>query len=90
MTNGQFQLLHQKQQAQTTGASASGTNLHKAMFKKPTPHQLSEIKNKFASPTDDLLSPCSQKLNDHKSKLFQAKANPTKLSFQSKQLAEEF
>ncbi|CAG99747.1 Bns1/Spo12 [Kluyveromyces lactis] len=85
MTAGQFQPLHQKQDSQT-----ASTSLHKAMFKKPSPHQLSEMKNKFASPTDDLLSPCSQKLNDHRSKLFQAKSNPTKLNFQSKQLAEEF
>lgn len=47
--------------------------------------QKHKIKSKFASPTDRLLSPCSQKLNDHKSKLFVSKSNPTKLSFSRKQ-----
>ncbi|KAG0685598.1 hypothetical protein C6P41_004218 [Kluyveromyces marxianus] len=82
-TTEQFQPLHQKKQQETQFSSSS-------MFKKPSPHQISELKNKFASPTDEMLSPCSQKLNDHRSKLFQVKSNPTKLNFQSKQLEEEF
>lgn len=90
-TTEQFQPLHQKKQQETQFSSSVGaSSLHKSMFKKPSPHQISELKNKFASPTDEMLSPCSQKLNDHRSKLFQVKSNPTKLNFQSKQLEEEF
>ncbi|BAO41344.1 spo12 super family protein [Kluyveromyces marxianus] len=90
-TAEQFQPLHQKKQQETQFSSSVGaSSLHKSMFKKPSPHQISELKNKFASPTDEMLSPCSQKLNDHRSKLFQVKSNPTKLNFQSKQLEEEF
>lgn len=67
----------------------STTSLHKAIFKKHVTHgiqkvQKSKLRNKFASPTDRLLSPCSQKLNEHKSKLFVAKSNPTKLNFARK------
>ncbi|SMN20764.1 similar to Saccharomyces cerevisiae YHR152W SPO12 Nucleolar protein of unknown function, positive regulator of mitotic exit [Maudiozyma saulgeensis] len=40
-----------------------------------------KLRDKFASPTDTLLSPCSQKLNDHKTKFLLAKSNPTKLAF---------
>ncbi|CAI4500436.1 BDM_1a_G0022440.mRNA.1.CDS.1 [Saccharomyces cerevisiae] len=38
-------------------------------------------RQKFASPSDNLLSPCSRKLNDHKSKLFSAKSQPKTLEF---------
>ncbi|CCC70545.1 hypothetical protein NCAS_0F00610 [Naumovozyma castellii] len=69
--------------------------LHKSIFKrqilqKQTASHLNKhneiklklkLKNKFFSPTDKLLSPCSQKLTSHKSKLFTAKSNPTKLNF---------
>lgn len=45
-----------------------------------------QLRQKFASPSDSLLSPCSRKLNDHKSKLFAAKSQPKRLDFvQSKQ-----
>lgn len=62
------------------------SSLHKAMCKKRVTHgiqkiQKLKIRHKFASPTDRLLSPCSQKLNQHKAKLFVAKSNPTKLNF---------
>ena len=40
-----------------------------------------KLRNKFASPTDTLLSPISKKLNNHKTKFLLAKSNPTKLSF---------
>ncbi|CAB4254887.1 similar to Saccharomyces cerevisiae YHR152W SPO12 Nucleolar protein of unknown function, positive regulator of mitotic exit [Maudiozyma barnettii] len=40
-----------------------------------------KLRDKFASPTDTLLSPCSQKLNDHKTKFLLTKSNPTKLAF---------
>lgn len=68
----------------------TASSLHKAIFKKHVTHgiqkvQKSKLRNKFASPTDRLLSPCSQKLNDHKSKLFVAKSNPTKLNFARKE-----
>lgn len=53
-----IQPLHQSQ--------VPGSSLRRAMFKKP---EVKPVRNKFASPTDELLSPCSQKLNDHKSKL---------------------
>lgn len=41
---------------------------------------------KLVSPSDSLLSPCSRKLNDHKSKLLATKSQPKRLDFaQSKQ-----
>ncbi|QLL30305.1 hypothetical protein HG536_0A01220 [Torulaspora globosa] len=46
-------------------------------------HKL-RTRQKFASPTDTLLSPCSQKLNQHRAKLFVAKSKPTKLNFATK------
>ncbi|SCV00016.1 LAMI_0G02322g1_1 [Lachancea mirantina] len=75
MSSPSFQPLHQNSNVNTNG-------LHRSMFKKPQAAEL-KSKSKFASPTDELLSPCSQKLNDHKSKLFSSKANPTKLNFAS-------
>ncbi|SCU88887.1 LAME_0E01486g1_1 [Lachancea meyersii CBS 8951] len=80
MSAPSIQPLHQ--------AQASVPNLHKSMFKRQD-HVTVPVKNKFASPTDDMLSPCSQKLNDHKSKLFSSKANPTKLNFATKQSGED-
>lgn len=53
---------------------------HKAVQKV----QKLRTRQKFASPTDTLLSPCSQKLNQHKAKLFVAKSKPTKLNFATK------
>lgn len=43
--------------------------------------EMPNLRSKFASPTDRLLSPCSKKLNDHKAKLFGSKSKPMKLSF---------
>lgn len=40
-----------------------------------------QLRDKFASPTDTLLSPCSRKLNNHKTKFLLTKSNPTKLAF---------
>ncbi|CEP63128.1 Bns1p LALA0_S07e03004g [Lachancea lanzarotensis] len=78
-----IQPLHQSQ-------PSAGPNLHRSMFKKQSQNQISlPVRNKFASPTDEMLSPCSQKLNDHKSKLFASKANPTKLNFASRQSGED-
>ncbi|AMD18638.1 HBL264Cp [Eremothecium sinecaudum] len=80
-----FQPLHQKPKsvARLEHSLGAGSHihksLHKSMFKKQIPSQ--KLKEKFASPTDSLLSPCSQKLNDHRSKLFKTKQNPTKLNF---------
>ncbi|QLG73033.1 hypothetical protein HG535_0E01170 [Zygotorulaspora mrakii] len=73
------------------GAGAGGRARAKTAHKKTVithgiqKNQKPKLRNKFASPTDRLLSPCSQKLNDHKSKLFVSKSNPTKLSFATKQ-----
>ncbi|SCV02249.1 LANO_0F16270g1_1 [Lachancea nothofagi CBS 11611] len=78
MSAPSIQPLHQAQNP--------GSSLHRSMFKKQNPMP---IKNKFASPTDDMLSPCSQKLNEHKSKLFTSKANPTKLNFATRQKGED-
>lgn len=72
-------------------STTARSSLHRSMFKKfnsdmsamrvSKKDQTAKLRNKFASPTDRLLSPCSQKLNEHKSRLFKAKSNPTKLSF---------
>lgn len=43
--------------------------------------KIPKLRNKFASPTDRLLSPCSKKLSDHKAKIFGSKSKPVKLSF---------
>ncbi|SCU86707.1 LAFA_0E02542g1_1 [Lachancea sp. 'fantastica'] len=76
-----IQPLHQSQ-------TSAVPNLHRSMFKRQ--NQISmPARNKFASPTDDMLSPCSQKLNDHKSKLFTSKANPTKLNFATRKSGED-
>lgn len=72
------------------------SSLHRTMCKKRSGDGVAKvqklrIRNKFASPTDTLLSPCSQKLTQHKAKLFVAKSNPTKLNFATKhqQASEE-
>lgn len=68
----------------------SKSSLHRAICKKRgsgdgvAKVQKLRIRHKFASPTDSLLSPCSQKLTQHKAKLFVAKSNPTKLNFATK------
>lgn len=69
--------------------SSVASSLHRSMFKKTTNASVTKnsnrlkisLINKFASPTDRLLSPCSQKLTNHKSKFLLAKSNPTKLNF---------
>ncbi|GAV52652.1 hypothetical protein ZYGR_0AG06430 [Zygosaccharomyces rouxii] len=68
------------------------TSLHRSMFKKHA-YKVAKsrlVRSKFASPTDRLLSPCSQKLNDHRSKLFKTKSNPTKLQFSKNEGEEEW
>lgn len=79
-----FQPLHHRMhsgsnQVLTDLAIQSNRSFQKSMFKKQFPSQ--KLKEQFSSPTDSLLSPCSQKLNSHKSKLFKIKQNPTKLNF---------
>lgn len=70
-------LTNQKSCTSTTAS------LRKAMFKPQQKDKdlQTKLRNKFASPTDRLLSPCSQKLNDHKSKFLLTKSNPMKLNF---------
>lgn len=79
-----FQPLHQTDIYSNTKSGLNTSNLHKSMFKKLNFETMASLKNKFASPTDALLSPCSQRLSDHKSKLFSTKSNPTKLNFSGK------
>ncbi|AGO11640.1 AaceriADL140Cp [[Ashbya] aceris (nom. inval.)] len=80
---GKFQPLHQKPASalnvHAKGVGSVHKSLHKAMFKKALPSQ--QLKDKFASPTDSMLSPCTQKLNQHKSRLFKAAVKPTRLNF---------
>ncbi|AQZ11289.1 BNS1 (YGR230W) and SPO12 (YHR152W) [Zygosaccharomyces parabailii] len=67
----------------TKTVSIPSNSLHRAMFKKQA-YKVAKtrvMRSKFASPTDRLLSPCSQKLSDHRSKLFKTKTNPTRLQF---------
>ncbi|CCD23982.1 Spo12p NDAI_0C03220 [Naumovozyma dairenensis CBS 421] len=66
----------------------TSASLRRSIFKKKTMasaiqdrNKALQLRNKFASPTDRLLSPCSQKLADHKSKFLLNKTNPTKLNF---------
>ncbi|CAI2013750.1 hypothetical protein SEUBUCD646_0G04750 [Saccharomyces eubayanus] len=66
-------------------------SLHRCVFKKPYKSKKvaeeqrktlnTQLRQKFISPSDNLLSPCSRKLNDHKSKLFVAKSQPKRLDF---------
>ncbi|CCE64312.1 hypothetical protein TPHA_0H01040 [Tetrapisispora phaffii CBS 4417] len=78
-------------------------SLQKALFDKKHPsHAIKKynsksekqnknnLRDKFASPTDRLLSPCSKKLNDHKSKLFKVNSVPTKLTFNQKNESDDY
>ncbi|CAI6532509.1 AIS_HP2_G0020960.mRNA.1.CDS.1 [Saccharomyces cerevisiae] len=66
-------------------------SLHRRIFKMPYQRKRAaeeqrkslntQLRQKFVSPSDSLLSPCSRKLNDHKSKLFAAKSQPKRLDF---------
>ncbi|ODV93849.1 hypothetical protein PACTADRAFT_51598 [Pachysolen tannophilus NRRL Y-2460] len=69
--SAQIQPLHQKPKAQNQG-------LQRKLFQKAFPSEIG--KNKFASPTDNILSPCSQKLNAHRARFYD-KSKPTKLNF---------
>lgn len=51
--------------------------------------ELYKLKQRFASPTDDMMSPCSRKLYQHKSHIAMVKSNPHKLRFSSKEKEEE-
>ncbi|CCF56720.1 hypothetical protein KAFR_0B04240 [Kazachstania africana CBS 2517] len=66
---------------------SSATALRKTIFKNKKGHNLKlrlQLVSKFHSPTDRLISPCSQKLNSYKSNIFKIKnAKPTKLEFQT-------
>ncbi|EDO19202.1 hypothetical protein Kpol_1050p60 [Vanderwaltozyma polyspora DSM 70294] len=71
------------------GKLKSRVPLHKSIFKKPIDGQQKKqlelkLRTKFASPTDSILSPCSQKLNDYQSVLCKIRSNPTKLAFTKK------
>ncbi|CAB4256107.1 some similarities with Saccharomyces cerevisiae YHR152W SPO12 Nucleolar protein of unknown function, positive regulator of mitotic exit [Maudiozyma barnettii] len=62
--------------------------LHKSLFKKkslrgkqPQPQHIDGI-NKYASPTDHMLSPCSKNLEKFKSNIFKIRqSKPIKLNF---------
>ncbi|CAI4063915.1 hypothetical protein SUVZ_07G4540 [Saccharomyces uvarum] len=66
-------------------------SLQRCIFKKPYQSKKvaeeqrktlsTQLRQKYVSPSDSLLSPCSRKLNDHKSKLFVAKSQPKRLDF---------
>ncbi|CCE61583.1 hypothetical protein TPHA_0A05080 [Tetrapisispora phaffii CBS 4417] len=38
-------------------------------------------RNKFFSPTDAILSPCSEKINNHREKTYKVKSTPERLNF---------
>lgn len=77
----------------STNKVSMAHSLHRAIFKKKQndksrnqqlPKKISLL-NKYSSPTDNLLSPCSQKLNQFKSNIFKIRAaKPTKLKFTTK------
>lgn len=66
----------------------------KTMFKrdllKQDPKRKLQLQQRFASPTDRLVSPCSLKLNEHKVKMFgkKKKVNPMKLNFKGNLAAD--
>ncbi|QLQ77871.1 hypothetical protein HG537_0A01180 [Torulaspora globosa] len=85
---GKAQQCQKENLLKSNGGSVS---LHRAaLCRKRLSHgavqKIHKLRNrqKFASPTDTLLSPCSQKLNQHRAKLFAAKSKPTKLNFATK------
>lgn len=59
--------------------------LHKSIFrmKQPNLRKKKKITGKYESPTDRLLSPCSKKLSNFKTKFIENKTTPMKLSFSS-------
>lgn len=84
---------HEKldKQVKGCGSGVGNVSLHRvALCRKRMSHggvqkvQKMRTRSKFASPTDNLLSPCSQKLNEHRNRLFVAKSKPTKLNFATK------
>ncbi|CAI4563587.1 CBM_collapsed_G0026730.mRNA.1.CDS.1 [Saccharomyces cerevisiae] len=54
------------------------------------PKRKLQLQQRFASPTDRLVSPCSLKLNEHKVKMFgkKKKVNPMKLNFKGNLAAD--
>ncbi|CAI4052024.1 hypothetical protein N7582_005345 [Saccharomyces uvarum] len=70
-----------------TSHTTSSSLIKKTIFKKDVlrqdPKRKLQLQQRFASPTDRLVSPCSLKLNEHKVKMFgkKQKVNPMKLNF---------
>ncbi|CAI4064004.1 hypothetical protein SKDZ_08G1990 [Saccharomyces kudriavzevii ZP591] len=82
-----FQIFKKKNTATSKSSHTSSNFIKKAIFKKDLLKQDSkkklQLQQRFASPTDRLVSPCSLKLNEHKVKMFgkKQKVNPMKLDF---------
>lgn len=86
--------LRNSETSNTINDTSGTASLHRSIFKpkKIFNHSLPsdsttqknvqlKLRNKFASPTDRLLSPCSQKLNNNKTKFLLARSKPAKLAF---------
>lgn len=59
-------------------------SLHKSIYNTKNPQRINRQRIKhYKSPTDQLLSPCSRKLDSYRSKCIVAKSTPMKLSFSS-------
>ncbi|EJS43385.1 spo12p [Saccharomyces arboricola H-6] len=82
-----FQIFKRKSASSLKSSRTSGNCIKKKIFKsdllKQDPKRKLQLQQRFASPTDRLVSPCSLKLNEHKVKMFgkRQKVNPMKLNF---------
>lgn len=80
---------HQWVKIRATEKGRTQVRLHKSIFNMKTPsvENCQRVKKKpagkYESPTDQLLSPCSKKLNDYKVKFIASKSTPMRLSFNS-------
>ena len=89
-----FRIFRKKNTSNLKSSHTSSNFIKKTMFKrdllKQDPKRKLQLQQRFASPTDRLVSPCSLKLNEHKVKMFgkKKKVNPMKLDFKGNLAAD--
>ncbi|CAI4053484.1 hypothetical protein SUVZ_15G3080 [Saccharomyces uvarum] len=82
-----FRIFKKKSTSSSKTSHTSSNFIKKTIFKRDLlrqdPKRKLQLQQRFASPTDRLVSPCSLKLNEHKVKMFgkKQKVNPMKLNF---------
>ncbi|AJU21003.1 Spo12p [Saccharomyces cerevisiae YJM1248] len=89
-----FRIFRKKSTSNLKSSHTTSNLVKKTMFKKDLlkqdPKRKLQLQQRFASPTDRLVSPCSLKLNEHKVKMFgkKKKVNPMKLNFKGNLAAD--